>query len=193
MRLTGGLARGIPLQTGPSRQLRPAADRIRAAVFSSLGDLVPGQTFLDLFAGTGAYGLEALSRGASGGVFVEKDGRTAAALRVNLAATCKSAGAPASAFSVSVTDVLRWQPPVPGVFGLIFLDPPYADIPGLQAELFARCATWLSADSSARVIFEMPAELHPSPAGFQEVRRLGSSGRGQPAVGIYARTDRSAA
>ena len=72
MRITGGLARSIPLILPKGDAVRPATDALRQAVFSSLAARVAGARFLDLFAGSGAYGLEALSRGASSGVFVEK-------------------------------------------------------------------------------------------------------------------------
>jgi len=70
--------------------VRPATDGLRQAVFSSIAARVPGAQFLDLFAGSGAYGLEALSRGAAGGIFVEKNAKAAGCLRHNLAAVCKS-------------------------------------------------------------------------------------------------------
>ncbi|PWU06051.1 MAG: methyltransferase, partial [Verrucomicrobia bacterium] len=73
MKITGGLAKGIPIKSSTKSTLRPATDYLRQAIFSSLGNLVENASFLDLFAGTGAYGLEAWSRGASGGLFVEKD------------------------------------------------------------------------------------------------------------------------
>ena len=85
MRITGGEARGIPLVLPRGDAVRPATDAMRQAVFSSLGARVPGARFLDLFAGSGACRLEALSRGASGGTFVEKNPQAVACLRRNLA------------------------------------------------------------------------------------------------------------
>jgi len=90
MRITGGQARGIPLVLPKGDAVRPATDAMRQAVFSSLAARVAGARFLDLFAGSGAYGLEALSRGAADGVFVEKNARTADFIRQNIAAVCKS-------------------------------------------------------------------------------------------------------
>ena len=92
MRISGGAARGITLVVPKGDAVRPATDGMRQAAFSSLGALVTGAQFLDLFAGSGAYGLEALSRGAAGGVFVEKNAKAAACVRQNLAAVCKSLG-----------------------------------------------------------------------------------------------------
>src|SRR5512141_2656208 len=92
MRITGGHARGIPLVLPKGDAVRPATDALRQAVFSSLAARVPGARFLDLFAGSGAYGLEAFSRGAAGGVFVEHNARTVAFIRQNIAAVAKSLG-----------------------------------------------------------------------------------------------------
>src|SRR5438045_2769775 len=91
MRISGGLARGIPLEVPKGNAVRPATDGLRQAVFSSLAARVSGAWFADLFAGSGAYGLEAFSRGAAGGVFVEKNAKAAACLRKNITAVCKSA------------------------------------------------------------------------------------------------------
>ena len=81
MRISGGGARGIPLVVPKGDAVRPATDGMRQSVFSSLGARVSGARFLDLFAGSGAYGLEALSRGAAAGVFVEQNGKAAACVR----------------------------------------------------------------------------------------------------------------
>ena len=83
MRVTGGKARGIPLRV-PSGPVRPATDYLREAVFSSLAAWVPSARVLDLFAGTGAYALECLSRGASSAVAVDR--MTAEVIRGNAAA-----------------------------------------------------------------------------------------------------------
>ena len=72
MRIIAGSAGGRPLKA-PSEGLRPTMDRVRAAIFSSLGDLVPNASILDLFAGSGAMGIEALSRGAAKAVFVDSN------------------------------------------------------------------------------------------------------------------------
>ena len=92
MRISGGGARGIPLRVPKGDAVRPATDALRQAIFSSLAQRVPGARFLDLFAGSGAYGLEALSRGAVGGVFVENNFQALGCLRQNVAAVCKSLG-----------------------------------------------------------------------------------------------------
>src|SRR3954471_22722366 len=104
MRITGGVARGIPLALPKGDSVRPATDALRQAVFSSLAARVPGARFLDLFAGSGAYGLEAFSRGAEGGVFVEKNARTADFIRRNITAVCKSLGRDEAGLQVVAAD-----------------------------------------------------------------------------------------
>src|SRR5436190_17400994 len=104
MRITGGQARGIPLTLPKGDAVRPATDAMRQAVFSSLAARVAGARFLDLFAGSGAYGLEALSRGAAGGTFVEKDARTAEFIHRNIAAVCKSLNRPVDGLRVVTAD-----------------------------------------------------------------------------------------
>jgi 16S rRNA (guanine966-N2)-methyltransferase len=83
IRITGGLWRGRLLEV-PKKGVRPTQDRVRAAVFSSLQDVIPGARVLDLFAGTGAFGLEALSRGAASACFVENDRAALACLQKNV-------------------------------------------------------------------------------------------------------------
>ena len=119
LRITGGIHSSRRLEVPSLPGLRPAQDRVRAAVFSALGNLVPESRVLDLFAGTGSYGLEALSRGASSALFIEQNNRTAEALRKNLASLKYD-------FPVLESPVEMWipratEPP----FDLIFLDPPY--------------------------------------------------------------------
>src|SRR5437870_10426494 len=86
MRVIAGSAGGIRLAV-PNRGVRPTMDRVKAAIFSSLGDAVIGARVLDLFAGSGGLGIEALSRGASSVVFVENDRQSAEAIDANIAKT----------------------------------------------------------------------------------------------------------
>ena len=117
MRLSGGVARGIPLVVPPGDRVRPATDGMRQAVFSSLAALVPGATCLDLFAGTGSYGLEALSRGAEKVVFVERNPKALGCLRRNLAAVERSLGSPLAsagrALVVASPATIRARPGTP--------------------------------------------------------------------------------
>jgi 16S rRNA (guanine966-N2)-methyltransferase len=119
MRVIAGSAGGIPLIV-PKRGVRPTMDRVRAAIFSSLGEHVIGAHVLDLFAGSGALGIEALSRGAASALFVDQDRQSLAAIEKNLAKT-KLTG------RVRQQDVFEFlkRTAAPEKFGLIFADPPY--------------------------------------------------------------------
>lgn len=182
MRITGGQARGIPLTLPKGDAVRPATDALRQAVFSSLAARVGGARFLDLFAGSGAYGLEALSRGATGGVFVEKDARTAAFIHRNLAAVCKSLGRTPDGLQVVTADATTTMPgETPD---LVFIDPPYDIIGEVAPRLFARLDEVLAANPDPVVVFEMPGELNLAPAGWTCVKRLGKGTR-QPTAAIF--------
>lgn len=182
MRITGGQARGIPLNLPKGDSVRPATDALRQAVFSSLAMRVPGATFLDLFAGSGAYGLEALSRGAAGGVWVEKHARTAAFIDQNIAAVCKSLGRDARGLQVITADATSaaWGPAP----DLVFIDPPYEIIREVAPKLFNRLDELLVDVTDPLVVFEMPGEIELSPAGWTCVKRLGKGGR-QPTACVF--------
>jgi 16S rRNA (guanine966-N2)-methyltransferase len=123
MRIITGSAGGIPIAI-PRTLLRPTADRVREAVFSILGDRVEGASVLDLFAGSGSYGLECLSRGAARAVFVESDRRSADVISQNLAKARLLGG------TVSAVNVETCLKRAAGPFDLIFADPPYAKARG---------------------------------------------------------------
>lgn len=124
MRIIAGEAGGRPLQA-PPEGVRPTMDRVKGAIFSSLGDRVPGARVLDLFAGSGAMGIEALSRGAASATFVDTNERCIRCVRENL----RRAGAEAS---VQAMDAFRFLDLYAGedAFDVIFADPPYAKKPG---------------------------------------------------------------
>lgn len=192
MRISGGRARGIVLEVPRGEKVRPATDGMRQAVFSSLAALVPGARFLDLFAGSGAYGLEALSRGAAGGEFVEQDARAVACLRRNVAAVARSLGeAAVVATRVTVRQGDARYPPAAGgatgVPDLVFVDPPYELILEIAPGLFGRLAELLAAKPDAVVVFELPGELSLQPEGWTLLKRLGKGAR-QPTVAFFRRT-----
>lgn len=124
MRIIAGEAGGRPLKA-PPEGVRPTMDRVKGAVFSSLGDLVPGSRVLDLFAGSGAMGIEALSRGASSATFVDSNERCIRCVKENM----RRAGVDGSAQTM---DVYRFLDLYAGEesFDIIFADPPYAKLPG---------------------------------------------------------------
>ena len=119
MRIIAGRAGGIRLDV-PKHQVRPTMDRVKAAIFSSLGERVINARVLDLFAGTGALGIEALSRGASSARFVDHDREAVAAIERNLTKT-KFEG---RVLKRDVFDFLR-RPVSTQLFDIIFADPPY--------------------------------------------------------------------
>ena len=119
MRVIAGSAGGFHLAV-PKSGVRPTMDRVKAAIFSSLGDAIPGEKILDLFAGSGALGIEALSRGAASAVFVEEDRQSIVVIEKNLAKT-KLKG---RVRQENVFEFLR-RSAGKETFKIIFADPPY--------------------------------------------------------------------
>ena len=144
MRVVAGSFKGRRLAAPRGTRTRPTADRVREALFSMLGD-VGGARVLDLYAGSGALGIEALSRGADSAVFVERDAKAVAAIERNLAAVGVEE-------TVVRQDVERFLARADGAFDLVFCDPPYdsaARLAGPLAEhLPALCA------EDARIVTE---------------------------------------
>ena len=119
MRVIAGSAGGVRLAV-PKRGVRPTMDRVKAAIFSSVGEALISARVLDLFAGSGALGIEALSRGASSAIFVEDDRQSAETIERNLATT----NLKGRVRYQDVFDFLR-QPANTETFQIIFADPPY--------------------------------------------------------------------
>lgn len=118
MRVIAGIAKGRRLEAPQGRVTRPMTDRAREGIFSAIARVLPGAHVLDLYAGTGSLGLEALSRGAATAVFVERDRRALAVLCTNV----ESVGLGGR---VVGTDVDRFLADRPARFDLAFVDPPY--------------------------------------------------------------------
>ena len=139
MRIIAGSAGGIPLRFS-SHDLRPTMDMVRGAVFSALGDLVIDARVLDLFAGSGAYGIEALSRGAAEALFVDNHLKSIEAIRLNLA-KAKLEG------KTIRNDVFRFLKGCEAPFRLVFADPPYAKHAGDRkyADELLNCETLVAA------------------------------------------------
>ena len=123
MRIGAGTTKGRRLQTVPGRQVRPTSGRVRQALFNTLREWVPGCIFVDMFAGTGSVGLEALSQGARHVYFVENDRRALLALRTNVN-RC-GAAAQATVVAAALPQAVRKLPATQQV-DVLFLDPPYA-------------------------------------------------------------------
>ena len=135
-RIIAGTARGIRLEA-PGAATRPLADRVKQTLFAILAGDLPGANVLDLFAGSGAAGLEALSRGAAHATFVEREAGAAAVIAANLART-RLAGERAR---IVRADALPWlrgpDAATAGPFDIVIVDPPYAETALVAAALEA--------------------------------------------------------
>ena len=178
MRIVGGARRGMRLaevaQGDAAAHLRPTPDRVREALFNILasnpgGDPVPGARVLDLFAGTGALGLEALSRGAAHATFVEEGAAARALIRENTE-RMRVMGAT----RLFRRDATRLGPNRGEPFTLVFLDPPYGKGLGERALASAVLGGWLA--PGALVVWEETAPM-AAPEGFSllERRRYGAT------------------
>jgi 16S rRNA (guanine966-N2)-methyltransferase len=144
VRVVAGEFKGRRLHAPRGARTRPTADRVREALFSMLGD-VSGARVLDLYAGSGALGIEALSRGAESAVFVERDHAALSALLRNLQAVGANA-------EVRRQDVARFLAQPEGTFDLVFCDPPYDVAPRVAAQLAEALPAML--EQSARIVTE---------------------------------------
>lgn len=150
MRVVAGRFGGRRLVVPAGRDVRPTSDRVREALFSALGPL-DGARVLDLFAGSGALAIEALSRGAASAVLVEQDRRAAAAIRANLDALGLD-GSIAQLVIRPAAAALRTALVSADAYDLVFLDPPYRQAPELGPDVAAALAPLLA--PAARVVTE---------------------------------------
>jgi 16S rRNA (guanine(966)-N(2))-methyltransferase RsmD len=156
VRVIGGIAKGTQLQAVPGKGTRPISDRVKEAVFNILGPEIEGARVLDLFAGTGSVGIEALSRGADQAVFVEKHPKAVATIRANLLRTRLQASA-----RIVQSDVFRFLDGESEPFDLIYVAPPQYQ--GLWSKTLASLDTlpgWLEADGMV-IVQIFPKELEP--------------------------------
>jgi 16S rRNA (guanine966-N2)-methyltransferase len=159
VRIIAGKWRSRIVHFPAAAQLRPTPDRVRETLFNWLGQRLDGLTCLDLFAGSGALGFEALSRGASRVVMVERDKMVAAALRES-ARALEAAGA-----EVVHCEAMAWLGRASERFDVAFVDPPYAS--DLAPAVLRALPPHLEA--GARVYVESPAAIDPGP-GWRELR-----------------------
>ena len=169
MRIVAGQWRGRRIEAPSGRDVRPTLDRVREAWMSILQGDIPGARVLDLYAGSGALGLEALSRGAVSADFVETSARSLEALKANI--TSLDAGGSARVHRKAVLDFAKSLEP--GAFDVAFADPPYA---GGDAGKLA--SLWLSRHFSAILSVEHAAGVSLPEGG--QTRRYGST-----AITIY--------
>ncbi|MFH1529901.1 MAG: 16S rRNA (guanine(966)-N(2))-methyltransferase RsmD [Pseudomonadota bacterium] len=175
MRIIAGRYRGHPISAPAGRTVRPTTDRVREALFSILGASVEGAAVLDLFAGSGALGLEALSRGAARAVFVEASPRSLAVLHKNIERLGVEGVRVAKG---RVEDTLPRLARDGETFDLVFLDPPYHK--GLATETIERLGAGTLLRPGARVVAEHEADGPPPelPAGGlvrDDTRRYGDT------------------
>ncbi|HEX6575418.1 MAG TPA: 16S rRNA (guanine(966)-N(2))-methyltransferase RsmD [Gemmatimonadaceae bacterium] len=164
MRIVAGEWRGRRIEAPPGRNVRPTLDRVREAWMSILQHDIPGSRVLDLFAGSGALGLEALSRGATHADFVEKDPKTLTVLRANIEILN-----PGERAQIHRADALRFVGAMSAVeYDLAFADPPYAG--GAALEL---AEVWLE-KPFARILSVEHSSRESLP-GATDTRRYGSA------------------
>lgn len=171
MRVTGGDAKGARLRTLRGADTRPTADQVRKAIFDILGPDLEGARVLDLFAGSGALGIEALSRGAREAVFVESSREACSQILQNLLATGQRSNG-----VVRRAEAERWVGRKAGdPFDLAFLDPPYARGIGFVARILGKLGSGGWIRSGGTVVVESAAGTLEWPPGFRQtrVRRFG--------------------
>src|SRR5262245_9117881 len=170
MRIVGGRLRGRALTAPKSQAIRPTADRLREALFNILlhayGDPLTGARVLDLFAGTGALGIEAASRGAAFVLFIDESAESRALLRENVAAL--GLGSASRIFRRDATKLGPVHPLPP--FSLAFVDPPYGHGLAAAALSSARVGGWFTADALV-VVEEATKTEFAVPEGFSELER----------------------
>ncbi|MEQ1859391.1 MAG: 16S rRNA (guanine(966)-N(2))-methyltransferase RsmD [Chthoniobacteraceae bacterium] len=186
MRVSSGSARGLRLKV-PRVGVRPTMERVKGAIFSSLHDVIPGARVLDLFAGSGSLGIEALSRGAASVVFVENDQPAVAVIRENLAKARLSG-------EIHALDVFSYLDRIApaGSFDLIIADPPYAKAPGERdfgAELLGNVALIRALTPNGIFVLEhLPDVAVKTPATLECFR---DKNYGATAVAFFRRAEPS--
>jgi 16S rRNA (guanine966-N2)-methyltransferase len=170
MRVVGGDLRGRTLAAPKSQAIRPTADRLRESLFNILthaySDPIGGARVLDLFAGTGALGIEALSRGAAFALFVDDGAEARALLRENVATL--GLGGTTRIFRRDATKLGLAHPIEP--FSLVFLDPPYGKELAEKALASARDGGWLVPETLI-IVEEAKKSAFAPPQGFAEIAR----------------------
>ena len=193
MRVIAGAFRSRILKSLKGLALRPTSDRLRETLFNVLGPAVAGSRFLDLFAGTGAIGIEALSRGASEVAFVENHSPAASLIRRNLESLGIRKGA-----TVLAMDALRGleklasrqNQKVGGLFDFVFLDPPYS-----AAKDYSRVLEFLGSGdllASAGIVIAEHRRSLELPDEVGTVRRYRVLKQGDAALSFYRRASAAA-
>lgn len=168
MRVIAGKARSLPLVTIPGEDTRPTTDRIKETLFNMLQSRIPGCRFLDMFAGSGAIGIEALSRGAASAVFVEKNRKACACIRKNLAFTkLEESGKLLETDIAQALRLLEGGDP----FDIIFMDPPYSSDSEFQALEYLKNSSLCSSDTLIIVEASLKKDYSgAASSGFEIIR-----------------------
>ncbi len=178
MRVIAGTARGLPIKAPAGRDVRPTLDRVREAVFNILAPRVSAARFLDLYAGSGAIGIEALSRGAAHATFVEADPANVRIIAENLAKTRLADRA--ACITAPLPSALRR---VRGPIDLVYADAPFDRFDPIALLQALTRATILAPD--AWTLLEHPAHSQP-PQTIERLTRFDLRRYGQVAISFYA-------
>jgi len=180
MRVISGSAKGRPLKAVPGQHTRPTTDKVKEAIFSMIGPYFSGGTVLDLFAGTGGLGIEALSRGAEHAVFVDLDRTSIAVVKSNLDAT-RFAGK-AEVYRNEAVQAVKLLRKRGMKFDYIFLDPPYRM--KLLDDLLLSMHEMGLINPGATIVMEHDAD-HDYPDTIGTMNRKRHTQYGEIAVSIY--------
>ncbi len=183
MRVITGKARGRRLKTPPGMETRPTAEAVKEGIFSALQFQLEGRRVLDLFAGTGQLGIEALSRGAAFAVFVERKRETAALVRENLRLTGLEGQA-----RVVCGGALEYLARAGEPFDLIFMDPPYAA--GAWEKALGEISRRSLLSVGGQVLCEAPREM-PLPQRVEGLTARKTYRYGRVTVTLYRREEES--
>jgi len=190
MRIIAGSAKGRRLVMLKGRGTRPTADRVRRALLDSLADRLEGARFLDLYAGSGAVGIEALSRGAGECVFVERSRRAAEAILANLA-ECRL-GEFGTVLALQIDDALDHLASEGQPFDFIFIDPPYANVTAYTQTLERLAALTALHGPAVQVIVQHFSKLE-LPERVGELVRTRIRSFGETTLTMYERSAGAAA
>lgn len=168
IRIVGGSLRGSKVDVIDVPGLRPTPDRVRETLFNWLAPTIVGTRCLDLYAGTGALGIEALSRGAANCTFIERDPRAVAAL-IETIVRLKVENA-----RVVQRDAMAWLNDSPETFDVVFVDPPFAS--DAWTSISGKLETCGALADNAWIYFESPADATPAVPSAWRLHREGRSG-----------------
>lgn len=181
MRITGGQVKGRTITSPKGMDIRPTSDQVREAIFNIIGQDLSGQKVLDLFAGTGSLGLEALSRGAAAAFFVDNSKQSISLIKKNLT-VCRY-----QRFGIILKKNLKKaitgkDPQLKGIFNLVFLDPPYGKglIPLLIEELLAGALI-----SSGSCVVAESSKTDVLPGSLKNLVLIKTKGYGDTRISIY--------